>query len=131
VDRAVGQGTDLLQILVVEDWSELIKGHLKHGGHAVRQAFDGTDALRVAQEFGPELVVLDWMLPGLDRLDVCRELRRRSLAPIVTLTARTEESDRVAGLEVGADDYVLKPFSMPELLARVRALLRQVTGDSR
>ena len=59
MDRAVGQGTDLLQILVVEDWSELIKGHLKHGGHAVRQAFDGTDALRVAQEFGPELVVLD------------------------------------------------------------------------
>ncbi|MDQ6637265.1 MAG: response regulator transcription factor [Candidatus Dormibacteraeota bacterium] len=122
----------MARILVVEDeapLNHLLKGHLNHAGHLVRQAFDGPDALRVAREFGPELVVLDWMLPGLDGLDVCRELRRGSLAPIVMLTARTDESDRVAGLEVGADDYVLKPFSMPELLARVRAILRRVALD--
>jgi DNA-binding response OmpR family regulator len=120
------------KILLVEDekgLNNLIRGHLEHAGHAVRQAFDGPDALRAAAEFGPELVVLDWMLPGLDGLAVCAELRRRSLAPIVMMTARTEEADRVAGLEVGADDYVLKPFSMPELLARVRALLRRIALD--
>ncbi len=122
----------MAKILLVEDepgLNNLIRGHLEHSGHAVRQAFDGRDALRAAAEFCPELVILDWMLPGLDGLTVCAELRRRSLAPIVMLTARTEEADRVAGLEVGADDYVLKPFSMPELLARVRAMLRRTALD--
>lgn len=122
----------MARILLVEDeaaLNHLIRGHLEHAGHSVRQAFDGHEAVRAAEEFGPDLVVLDWMLPRLDGLAVCRELRRRSLAPIVMLTARTEEADRVRGLEFGADDYVVKPFSMPELVARVRAMLRRVALD--
>jgi DNA-binding response OmpR family regulator len=117
---------------VVEDergLNDLIRGHLERAGHKVGQATDGNEALMVAARLQPELVVLDWMLPGLDGMAVCRELRRRSLAPIVMLTARTEEADRVAGLEAGADDYVVKPFSMPELMARVRAMLRRVALD--
>jgi DNA-binding response OmpR family regulator len=120
------------RILVVEDeraLNDLIRGHLERAGHSVGQATDGREALQVAARLEPELVVLDWMLPGLDGMAVCRELRRRSLAPIVMLTARTEEADRVAGLEAGADDYVVKPFSMPELMARVRAMLRRVALD--
>jgi DNA-binding response OmpR family regulator len=122
----------MARILVVEDeaaMNDLVRGHLERAGHCVRQALDGQEALRTAREFEPELVILDWMLPGLDGMTVCRELRRRSLAPIVMLTARTEEADRVAGLEAGADDYVVKPFSMPELMARVRSMLRRVALD--
>jgi DNA-binding response OmpR family regulator len=122
----------MARVLVVEDehgLNDLIRSHLEQAGHTVRQAHDGLAALRVAGEFEPELFVLDWMLPGLDGLAVCRELRRRSLAPIIMLTARHDERDRVAGLEVGADDYVVKPFSVPELVARVRAMLRRVALD--
>jgi DNA-binding response OmpR family regulator len=120
------------RVLVVEDevaLNDLVRAHLQQAGHAVRQAYDGPSALRAAAEFAPELVVLDWMLPGLDGLTVCRELRRRSLAPIIMLTARRDEADRVTGLEVGADDYVVKPFSPLELVARVRAMLRRVALD--
>ena len=119
-------------MLVVEDevsLNDLVRAHLERAGHCVRQAHDGHSALRIAGEFAPELVVLDWMLPGLDGLAVCRELRRRSLAPIIMLTARQDEIDRVTGLEVGADDYVVKPFSPLELVARVRAMLRRVALD--
>ncbi len=122
----------MARVLVVEDevgLNDLIRAHLEQAGHAVRQAHDGRQALAAAGEFGPDIVVLDWMLPGLDGLAVCRELRRRFLVPIIMLTARHEESDRVAGLEVGADDYVVKPFSLPELVARVRAMLRRVALD--
>jgi DNA-binding response OmpR family regulator len=122
----------MARVLVVEDeagLNDLIRAHLEQAGHTVAQAHDGLAALRTAGEFEPELVVLDWMLPGLDGLEVCRELRRRSLAPIIMLTARHEEHDRVSGLEVGADDYVVKPFSVPELVARVRAMLRRVALD--
>jgi DNA-binding response OmpR family regulator len=122
----------MARVLVVEDevgLNDLIRAHLEQAGHAVRQAHDGRQALAAAGEFGPDIVVLDWMLPGLDGLAVCRELRRRYLVPIIMLTARHEESDRVAGLEVGADDYVVKPFSLPELVARVRAMLRRVALD--
>jgi len=120
------------RVLVVEDevaLNDLVRAHLEQAGHSVRQAHDGPSALHAAGEFSPELVVLDWMLPGLDGLTVCRELRRRSLAPIIMLTARRDEADRVTGLEVGADDYVVKPFSPLELVARVRAMLRRVALD--
>lgn len=87
---------------------------------------DGLAALRSVESDPPDLVILDWMLPGLDGLEVCRRIRSRSITPILMLTARAEEIDRVLGLEVGADDYLTKPFSMRELLARTRALLRRV-----
>ena len=122
----------MARVLVVEDevaLNDLVRAHLEQAGHAVYQAHDGPSALRAAAEFAPELVVLDWMLPGLDGLTVCRELRRGSLAPIIMLTARRDEADRVTGLEVGADDYVVKPFSPVELVARVRAMLRRVALD--
>jgi DNA-binding response OmpR family regulator len=121
-------------ILVVEDevdLSNLIRTKLEAEGHSVLQAFDGPAALRVIEVHRPHLVILDWMLPGLDGLAVCRQLRQQYLMPIIMLTARTEEIDRVLGLEVGADDYISKPFSIRELLARVRAVLRRVEFDSR
>ena len=121
------------RVLVVEDevgLCNLVRAHLEQDGHEVHQAFDGAAALRLAAEVSPQLVVLDWMLPKLDGLSVCRELRRTRLMPIIMLTARDEESDRVMGLEVGADDYVVKPFSIRELVARVRAMLRRVAMDA-
>src|SRR5579884_1777001 len=116
-------------ILVVEDEVDicnLIKSHLESEGHTVYQAFDGPTALALAEQHPLQLVILDWMLPGMDGLAVCRRLRQGHLMPIIMLTARHEEIDRVVGLEVGADDYVTKPFSMRELMARVRAMLRRV-----
>src|SRR5437762_9143314 len=121
-------------ILVVEDEVDLcnlIRTKLEAEGHSVLQAFDGPAALRVVEVHRPHLVILDWMLPGLDGLAVCRQLRQNYVMPIIMLTARTEEIDRVLGLEVGADDYISKPFSIRELLARVRAILRRVELDSR
>ena len=120
-------------ILVVEDEApinNLIRGHLEADGHTVVQAFDGPSALQFVESRAPQLLILDWMLPGLDGLAVCRQVRQRHLMPILMLTARTEEIDRVLGLEVGADDYISKPFSMRELMARVRAMLRRVALDS-
>jgi DNA-binding response OmpR family regulator len=120
-------------ILVVEDEEDicnLLRSHLETEGHTIYQAFDGPSALALAEQHPIQLVILDWMLPGLDGLSVCRRLRQRHLMPIIMLTARSEEIDRVLGLEVGADDYVMKPFSMRELLARVRAMLRRVALDS-
>jgi DNA-binding response OmpR family regulator len=116
-------------ILIVEDERELnslIRRHLEDEGHRVVQAFDGPSALEVAQHERPDLVVLDWMLPRLDGMEVCRRLRRDSIVPILMLTARAEEVDRVLGLEVGADDYLTKPFSVRELLARIRAIFRRI-----
>jgi len=121
-------------ILVVEDEVDLcnlIRTKLEAEGHSVLQAFDGPAALSLVKVHHPQLVILDWMLPGLDGLAVCRQLRQNYLMPIIMLTARTEEIDRVLGLEVGADDYISKPFSIRELLARVRAMLRRVELDSR
>jgi len=121
-------------ILVVEDEVDLcnlIRTKLEAEGHSVLQAFDGLAALRLVEVHRPHLVILDWMLPGLDGLAVCRQLRQHYLMPIIMLTARSEEIDRVLGLEVGADDYISKPFSIRELLARVRAMLRRVELDSR
>ncbi len=120
-------------ILLVEDevdLSNLIKGHLEGDDHTVVQAFDGPSALALVEQHNPQLLVLDWMLPGMEGLAVCRRVRQSHLMPILMLTARSEEIDRVLGLEVGADDYLVKPFSMRELLARIRALLRRVTLDA-
>ncbi len=119
-------------ILIVEDerdLNNLVRRHLEDEGHRVLQVFDGQTAVHTAAREHPDLVILDWMLPGLDGLEVCRRIRRESIAPILMLTARSEEIDRVLGLEVGADDYLTKPFSIRELLARVRALLRRVELD--
>jgi DNA-binding response OmpR family regulator len=115
-------------ILVVEDEHELaalIQRQLDGEGHRALVAHDGSMALLLAAHAQPDLVILDWMLPGLDGLTVCRRLRERSIVPILMLTARAEEADRVLGLEVGADDYLTKPFSLRELMARVRAILRR------
>jgi DNA-binding response OmpR family regulator len=121
------------RILVVEDevaLSDLVRSHLEKEGHSVEQAFDGAQALVSADRARPDLVVLDWLLPGLDGLSVCRELRRKHLMPIIMLTARSEVTDRVSGLQVGADDYLGKPFSIVELSARISSLLRRVALDS-
>ncbi len=120
-------------ILVVEDEvdiNNLIRSHLEAEGHTVHQAFDGLTGLALVGQTRPDLLILDWMLPRLDGLAVCRQVRQDYLVPIIMLTARGEEIDRVLGLEVGADDYVTKPFGIRELLARVRALLRRVALDT-
>jgi len=122
------------RVLVVEDepdLNNLIRDQLRVEGHSVEQAFDGRTALAAVERAAPDLVVLDWMLPDLDGLTVCRKLREEHLMPIIMLTARAEEVDRVLGLEVGADDYLTKPFSMRELLARVRAQLRRIELEGR
>jgi two-component system alkaline phosphatase synthesis response regulator PhoP len=115
-------------ILVVDDEpgiASLVRDYLEHAGFGVLVAGDGRNALALARSRRPDLVVLDLGLPGLDGLDVARALRRDSDVPILMLTARTDEADRVAGLELGADDYVSKPFSPREVVARVRAILRR------
>ena len=115
-------------VLVVEDEDNLlqaIKYNLEKEGYSVRTASDGEQALNMARETSLGLIILDIMLPKLDGLEVCRILRRESNVPILMLTAKAAEVDRVVGLEMGADDYVTKPFSMRELLARVKALLRR------
>jgi DNA-binding response OmpR family regulator len=115
-------------ILVVDDEPQilrLVRDHLEHAGFSVLEAADGPSALRVAAGGRPDLVVLDLGLPGLDGLDVTRTLRRENPVPIIMLTARSDESDKLVGLELGADDYVTKPFSPKELVARIRAVLRR------
>ena len=116
------------RILVVEDEMQiarLVRDYLEHAGFEVVVAGDGETGLASARGSKPDLVILDLRLPGRDGLDVAREIRGRSNVPIVMLTARGEESDRIVGLELGADDYVVKPFSPKELVARVRAVLRR------
>jgi DNA-binding response OmpR family regulator len=124
-------------VLVVDDQPEIVRilrDYLERAGFAVLTAADGASALVAARRDKPDLVVLDLTLPSMDGLDVARALRRDGEMPIIMLTARTEETDRVSGLELGADDYVTKPFSPREVVARVRAVLRrtearQVQGD--
>ncbi len=116
------------KILIVEDETTLLatlRYNLEREGYAVTTAPDGEVALSLARSEHPHLIVLDIMLPRLDGFEVCRILRRETAIPILMLTAKTDEVDKVVGLELGADDYVTKPFSMRELLARVRALLRR------
>jgi two-component system alkaline phosphatase synthesis response regulator PhoP len=118
-------------ILVVDDEPKIVKlarDYLEKAGFQVLTAGDGQTALAMARTEKPDLIVLDLMLPGMDGLDVCRAIRRESDVPIVMLTARVEETDQVTGLELGADDYITKPFSPRALVARVRAVLRRVRG---
>lgn len=118
-------------ILVVDDEPKILKlarDYLERGGYQVLTTVDGQSALQAARRENPDLIVLDLMIPELDGLDVCRILRRESDVPIIILTARSEEADRLIGLELGADDYITKPFSPRELVARVRATLRRVQG---
>lgn len=117
------------KLLVVDDevsLQETLAYSLKKEGYEVIVAGDGTTAIELARSGKPDLVILDVMLPGLDGFEVCRILRQESNIPVLMLTARDDEIDRVVGLEVGADDYLAKPFSMRELIARVKALLRRV-----
>jgi two-component system alkaline phosphatase synthesis response regulator PhoP len=116
-------------ILIVDDETRIVdlaRDYLEHAGFAVLTAADGPSALKMARTRKPDLLVLDLGLPGMDGLDVARAIRRDSQLPIIMLTARDDELDRVLGLEIGADDYVPKPFSPRELVARVRAILRRV-----
>lgn len=122
---------EMKKILVVEDEErivELVRAYLERAGYRVLAAYDGQAGLELFQRERPSLVVLDLMLPELDGLDVARRIRQESDVPLIMLTARTEEADRVAGLELGADDYITKPFSLRELVARVRAVLRRAEG---
>jgi DNA-binding response OmpR family regulator len=117
------------KVLVVEDEQSLVETleyNLSRQGYTVSTAMDGARALDIARSVKPDLIVLDVMLPTLDGFEVCRILRQETNVPILMLTARADEVDKVVGLEVGADDYLVKPFSMRELLARVKALLRRV-----
>ena len=123
------------RVLVVDDEPtvrEVVVGYLRRDGHEVDEAADGNRALELLDAEPPDLVVLDMMLPGVNGLDILRRVRATSNIPVIMLTARAEESDRVAGLELGADDYVVKPFSPRELAARVNGVLRRTSnrGDA-
>ena len=120
-------------VLIVEDDPDavkLVELYLRRDGHKVLTALDGAEGLRLAREARPDLVVLDLMLPGMNGFEVCRALREESDVAVVMLTARVEEHDRLAGLDLGADDYVTKPFSPRELAARVRAVLRRTARET-
>jgi len=122
---------EMQTILVVEDEREIarmVQAYLIREGYRVEVAFTGDDGWRLFQSLKPDLVILDLMLPGVHGLELARRVRQEGNVPIIMLTARAEEADRVAGLEMGADDYVTKPFSLRELAARVRAVLRRVEG---
>ena len=121
------------KVLIVEDDPDavrLVELYLRRDGHKVLTALDGAEGLRLAREARPDLVVLDLMLPGMNGFEVCRALREESDVAVVMLTARVEEHDRLAGLDLGADDYVTKPFSPRELAARVRAVLRRTARET-
>ncbi|NJQ01649.1 response regulator transcription factor [Streptomyces zingiberis] len=122
------------RVLVVDDdptVAEVVTGYLERDGHVVDRAADGPSALARADARRPDLVLLDLMLPGMDGLTVCRGLRERGPIPVIMLTARGDEDDRILGLEVGADDYVTKPFSPRELTLRVRSVLRRGRSPGR
>lgn len=121
------------RILIVDDDTnicELLRLYIEKEGYEASIANDGETALKMFDSFGPDLLLLDIMLPGLDGWQVCREIRKKSSCPIIMLTAKGEVEDRIVGLELGADDYLIKPFSPRELVARVRALLRRAHIDS-
>jgi two-component system alkaline phosphatase synthesis response regulator PhoP len=120
------------KVLVIDDEPKIVeicRDYLKASGFEVVSASDGPQGLSAARREKPDLIVLDLMLPGMDGLDVCRSLRRESSTPIIMLTARVEESDKLVGLELGADDYITKPFSPRELVARVRVVLRRTGAE--
>ncbi|WP_103106702.1 response regulator [Brevibacillus reuszeri] len=119
-------------ILLVDDEEkvlEFMRSFLQSEGFKVVTARTGTEALAKAKETNPVVVVLDWMMPGMSGLDVCRELRKKGRVGIIMVTAKADEMDKVVGLEVGADDYLTKPFSLRELLARIRSVMRRIDGS--
>ena len=121
-------------VLIIEDEERIahwVRSYFEEAGFETLTAVDGRDGLRLARSVRPDLVILDLTLPGLDGMDVCRALRQESDVPIIILTARGKEIDRILGLELGADDYVVKPFSPGELVARARAVLRRAHGEAR
>ena len=120
------------KILIIEDdqdTSSLVKAYLQKDGFKVLSSADGFEGLRVSKSAQPDLIVLDLMLPGLDGIEICRNIRQDSTVPIIMLTARSDEDTRLKGLELGADDYIVKPFSPRELVARVHAVLRRVNSS--
>lgn len=120
-------------ILIVEDeakLAELLRDYLQQAGFSVSIVNNGRDAIPAAREYLPDLILLDLMLPGRDGMEICRELRTFSSVPVIMTTARVEEIDRLLGLELGADDYICKPYSPREVVARVRAVLRRSNGNS-
>jgi DNA-binding response OmpR family regulator len=121
------------KILIIDDEAKIVEicqDYLKAAGFSVVTSLDGEGGLEKARKEKPDLILLDLMLPGIDGLDICRELRKESNTPIIMLTARVEETDKLIGLELGADDYITKPFSPREMVARVRTVLRRAQGDS-
>lgn len=123
-----------MAILIVEDeknMSNLLKLELTHSGYQCDQAFDGEDGLKKSLENDYELILLDLMLPRINGIELCRQLREKKQIPVIMLTARDEVMDKVNGLQVGADDYLAKPFAMEELLARINALLRRVNMQNK
>ena len=122
------------KILIVDDEpavTDLLAYNLRKANYKIGVAIDGRQALELAHKFQPDLILLDVMIPEMDGLDVCRELRKTSTTPIIMITARGEEVDRIVGLELGADDYVCKPFSVRELMARIKAVLRRDRPDGK
>jgi DNA-binding response OmpR family regulator len=120
------------KVLIIDDEAKIVEicqDYLKAAGFSVVTSLDGQMGLEKARHEKPDLILLDLMLPGMDGLDVCRELRKESNTPIIMLTARVEETDKLIGLEIGADDYITKPFSPREMVARVRTVLRRAQGD--
>ncbi len=124
----------MAKILVVEDEkaiADIVAFNLMREGYEVITAYDGLEGLKFALEDGVDLILLDVMLPGMDGFEICRRVREKSNVPIIMLTAREEETDKVLGLEIGADDYITKPFSMRELMARIHANLRRTATEQR
>lgn len=121
------------KILIIDDEAKIVEicqDYLKAAGFSVVTSLDGEGGLEKARKENPDLILLDLMLPGMDGLDICRELRKEANIPIIMLTARVEETDKLIGLEIGADDYITKPFSPREMVARVRTVLRRAQGDA-
>ncbi len=121
------------KILVVDDEPQIVrvlKGYLENAGYLVVSSLDGRSALAVFSREKPDFVILDLNLPGLDGLEICRTIRQDSNTPILMLTARSEETDKIIGLELGADDYIVKPFSPREIVARVKTIFRRASGDT-
>ncbi|AOT69164.1 response regulator transcription factor [Geosporobacter ferrireducens] len=121
-----------IKILVIEDeekLSDVVKSYLENSGYSVRTAYNGKEALKMFDQVNPSLIILDLMLPDVSGEEICRTIRRKSTVPIVMLTAKVEEEDIIAGLDIGADDYITKPFRPRQLVARVAALLRRSLID--
>lgn len=121
----------MAKILIVDDERVLVKGikfNLEHEGYQVQDAYDGEEAVELAREGGFDLIILDVMMPKIDGLQACMRIREFSNVPIIMLTAKGEDTDKIIGFECGADDYLTKPFNILELKARVRALLRRARG---